>query len=507
MKRISKGILKHFVASPFIVAACTAVPLVYISLPVFRLFFLGAASLAVLLSFVSYFHSGNSAFIRISLAGAIGILVGIASVSRIAQFAPGLPTKTIASVKGKLLDDPRSFVSGIGQNSMEERGMAMMELTEAGTPQSMVRCSARGRTLVFFPAGTMPRLRDFGRGAELFIEGHFLPNDTENSMDSAAAVSPFRASSVHIIKPAPLLERTRTAIRSAVLEKFKPKAWGGLAAALLLGTRENLESSLAVSFRNAGLSHILALSGMHLAFLSAMLAFVLKKPLGKKGSLIAGFVFIVLYVLLVGPQPSLVRAVIMYGMGSFLVLTGTTRQSFAVLSAAFLVQILRDPSSAYSISFVLSYLALGGILALSGPLLVLLRGRLPGFLAMGFGASASAFFATAPLVTAVFGVLRPAGISAGLIAAPLSGVFMALSLLWLLLAKLPLVGMIAEPILDLSLTALHFVIQWTIGFFARFPGIKTMPAAVCIITPLLIAGLYVFSLRQERYRNELAPFA
>ncbi|MCL1813760.1 MAG: ComEC/Rec2 family competence protein [Treponema sp.] len=502
--------------SPLIVAACAAIPVVYISLPAVRLCLLVLLCFILITSLV-WFLAGvlkkptkvltsiNPFYIRICFTGALGLIIGFACISRIEQCAPGLPLETVSSIKGKLLNDPRSFASGFGQTTEEERGMAVMQLSETGNLSGSVRSSARGRALVFFPAGTMPRLRDFGRGAELYIEGNFLPDD---NADGRAAVDPrFRAASVHIIKKALAPERMRTGVRSAVLVRLKPKAWGGLAAALLLGTRENLEGTLAVSFRNAGLSHILALSGMHLAFISAMLAFVLKKPLGKKGSVIAGFVFIVLYVFLVGPEPSLVRAVIMYGLGSFLILTGTTRQTFALLSAAFLIQILWNPTSAYSISFVLSYLALGGILVLSNPVLVLLRGRLPSSLAMGISASAGAFLVTAPVVSAFFGVLRPVGLIAGLVAAPLSGIFMALSFLWLLLSKVPFIGVIIGTVLDKLLIAIQFFMQWSISLFARFPGLSLPFPAICIVTPLLIACLLVFADRHARYRNEFARFA
>jgi competence protein ComEC len=319
--------------------------------------------------------------------------------------------------------------------------------------------------------------------------------------------SRFRAQSVHIVKAAPAPEQLRSSLRNAILSRLKSKTWGGLAAALLLGTRENLESALAHSFRDAGLSHILALSGMHLAFLSAMLAFILKKPLGKKGALTAGLVFIVLYVFLVGPQPSLVRAAIMYGLGSFLVLSGSIRQPLALLGAAFLIQIFWDPLSAYSISFILSYLALGGILVLSGYIEVLLKGRFPTYPAAGFAASMGAFLGTAPAVTFFFGILRPAGLFAGLIAAPLSGIFMALSLLWLGTEKIPFFGMIPGKILDWLLGGLQFCMEKSISLFAQFPGIAAAFPVVCIFTALLICSLFVVSGRRAGERDHFAPFA
>ena len=527
VKRFFSNIVQSPGPSPLIIAACAAIPAVYIPLPAVRFCLLVLSGLFIITAFVwlaadvlkkriKYLSSLNPMCIRICFAAALGLIIGFVCAARMEPCAPGLPMESISSVKGKLLNDPRSFAqrtlsSQHTLNLEEERGMAVMEFTETGNLAGRVRSSARGRVQVFFPAGTMPRLREFGRGAEVFVEGSFLPSDTARETGgtvlTAVAAPRFRAASVHIIKQALPLERMRTAVRSAVFVQLKPKAWGGLAAALLLGTRENLEGTLADSFRNAGLSHILALSGMHLAFISAMLAFVLKKPLGKKGSIIVGFAFIVCYVFLVGPEPSLVRAVIMYGLGSFLILTGTARQTLALLSAAFLIQILWNPASAYSISFMLSYLALAGILILSGSALVLLRGRLPSSLAVGISASTGAFLVTSPVVSAFFGILRPVGLIAGLIAAPLSGLFMALSFLWLLLSKLPFIGLFAGMILDKLLTAVFFIMQRSISLFARFPGLLIPFPAVCTVMPLLIVCLLLFADREARRRNELVRFA
>ena len=512
---VKRFLLKMSRNSPIIIAACAAVLVVYITMPAGRICLLALAALLIIGSFivllsvmikkpVLFFCRLDLMYIRAAFTAALGLILGFAAVSKIVPCAPGLPVETIASIKGKLLDDPRSF-AGFNNVPAEERGMAVMELKGAGDISGAVRSSARGRVIVFFPAGTMPRLRDFGRGAELYIEGRFF--NTALGINGADSVPRFSASSVHIIKKAPPLERLRTAVRGVVISALKPKAWGGLAAALLLGTRENLEDGMSVSFRNAGLSHILALSGMHLAFISAMLAFVLKKPLGKNLSIVTGFIFIVLYVFLVGPQPSLVRAVIMYGLGSFLILNGTVRQPIALLSAAFLIQILWDPASAYSISFILSYLALAGILVLSSPLLELLRGRVPPFLAMGLSASSGAFLTTTPVVAAFFGILRPIGLIAGIFAAPLSGIFMALSFLWLLMFKLPFIGKIIGTVLDKLLIAIQFFMQWSISLFACFPGLSLGFPVVCIITPMLIIFLLLFADRHTRYRNEFTRFA
>jgi len=532
-------------ASPLIISALAAVLVIYIPLPLFRLILLiavtalslvyclgrifgkrlkskAAFSKIIVLEKIKttagvFFRVNPVLFTVVLSAVTFGIAVGLWSVSRIQPFAPGVPVEKIHSLRGILLDDPRSLSSfSVPDVSPEtERGMALMELreTEAKLPGGDARASARGNALVFFPAGTMPRLRGFGRGAELYVEGSFAPDDTANNAvanntantaDSSgwAVVPRFRAVSVHVVKTAPVLEQLRSTVRLSVLNRLNTKSWGGLSAALLLGTRENLEGNLAVSFRKAGLSHVLAISGMHLAFLSGLLAFALRRPLGKKGAIWAGLVFIVLYVFLVGPQPSLVRAVIMYVFGSFLILSGTTGNPLALLGAAFLVQISWEPSSAYSVSFILSYLALGGLLVLCEKTAKLLKGNIPDSLSNGLGASIGAFLATAPITAAFFGILYPAGIFAGLVAAPLSSAFMALSIAWLALANIPLLG----TLLDWLLKLLQILLQWSVSLFARLPGFSASTITVCLVTIAVIAVVVVLAERLERYRSYLASF-
>ena len=486
------------ILSPIIAAALAAALTVYIPFAALC-FAIVIIILAATAGVLYFFRLLRPVYLYATLAAAAGIVIGLWSISRIDHFAPGLPVEKISSLSGILLDDPRSF-AGHGQSILPdtEQGMALIQIKQAGA-SGTVRTSARGRVLVFFPAGTMPRLREFGRGAEVYIEGNFLPEDFSPGLGT---IPRFRSNSVHIVQSAPLLEQRRSTVRSSILSRLQPKNWGGLAAALLMGSRENLDGSLADSFRNAGLSYLLALSGMHLAFLSAMLAFILKKPLGKHKAIYSGMVFIFLYVFLVGPQPSLVRSLIMYVTGSLLILSGTKRQPFAVLGAAFLVQILWDPVSVYSISFILSYAALFGIFAVSGKIETLLRGYIPDLFAKGFGLSAGAFLASAPFVIAFFGILRPAGLIIGIFAAPLIGLFMALSLAWLVLGQVPVLGMI----LDILLGALQYIIHQIILLFSGIPGISAGLPLTLIVTVIIIAGLFVLSQSQNRHRNYLAPF-
>jgi hypothetical protein len=103
---------------------------------------------------------------RMFRACGLGILLGLAAAAGLGNFAPGLPMEKISSLRVVLLEDPRGFLSD------KERGTANAEIleTRALLPGTVgVSGSARGRVRIFFPSGTMPRVKEFGRGAELFV--------------------------------------------------------------------------------------------------------------------------------------------------------------------------------------------------------------------------------------------------------------------------------------------------------------------------------------------------
>jgi competence protein ComEC len=427
---------------------------------------------------------------RRALALAGGILLGLAAGTASLETLPrlGLPAETVRGIAGILDEDPRESAGGQGLGYLSLRSV-----TGAGG----IRASARGRVLVFFPGEALPRLRDFGRGAEILVEGGFAP-------DRPGSGGLFRARATHVTGAAPAWEQRRTGIRLALLEKLEGYSWGGLGAALLLGVKDNLESGLAARYRDAGCSHVLALSGMHLAIVAALAAFFLRRPLGLKASAVAGAVLILLYVGLIGVQPSLERAAIMYLLGAAAVVGFLPRQPLSLLAMTFIIQILIRPSAGHSLSFVLSYLALAGILTMGEFLHGLLRGRVPEFLAAPLSASLGAYLAT-QAVAAGFGVVRPAGALAGLIIVPLTTVFMIA-----VIAVLP-VGFIAPVLMrypDRGLSLLYALLDRVVSLAALVPGLAADGWARELALTLLAAGLclcpgYSYSIR----RRTLAPFA
>jgi competence protein ComEC len=172
-----------------------------------------------------------------------------------------------------------------------------------------------------------------------------------------------------------------------------------------------------------------------------------------------------------------------------------------LLGTAFLIQLLVQGGD--SLSFILSYLALFGILYLGGPIQRLLRGWLPQGLLKGLAPSLGAFIATQTVVILRFGILRPVGIAAGLALVPLIMVFMILSLGWLALDFfLPAFSAPAA----LIPAALYRFLGGLVGFASRAPGMGAPPGLIVFLTPVLGTGILLWEKRRTALRESLAPF-
>ncbi|MDR1058763.1 MAG: ComEC/Rec2 family competence protein [Treponema sp.] len=418
----------------------------------------------------------------------------------------GLPPEKITGLYGTLYEDPRFLNDSRGMGSLlvsgvsGDGGIRAFSRPPGGEGESWFPGFrwAGSPLPVFFPQELMPALKDFGRGSEIYTGGVLVRGERGPL---------FRAQSVAVLKPPPKAEGFRTGFRTELLKKTDSPVWGGLAQALLLGVRDNLDTKLSRDFRDAGCSHILALSGMHLAVFSALIALLLRKPLGIRLAALGGAVFVILYVYLAGAQPSLVRSAIMYLLGCLAIWGSFKTSTMTLLALSFLLQILCFRGSASSPSFILSYLALGGILWTGESLNELFRGKLPRPLASGLSASLGAFIATAAVSLSLFGMLRPIGILAGLAIAPLASFFMILSLAGLASA------FFAPPLftlLDGALSLLYRLLEGIISLAASFPGIETKNpsgALPALLLSLFAAGLICFfEARLLRKRKELAPF-
>ncbi len=138
---------------------------------------------------------------------------------------------------------------------------------------------------------------------------------------------------------------------------------GTLLGALLTGERGQLSDELQLDFLRIGITHILALSGMHLAILSVAVQRILKIfGFSRKTRTFLSLIFVILYMGFVGFSVSVVRAGIMLIISSFLYFINEPHDSITSLCIAVLIIVLITPYAIYDVALWLSAFATLGVI-------------------------------------------------------------------------------------------------------------------------------------------------
>lgn len=229
---------------------------------------------------------------------------------------------------------------------------------------------------------------------------------------------------------------------------------GGLWAALVLGSAVvPVPQAVRESFRVAGLSHALAASGFHLTvLLGAVMA--VAKPLAAPVRWLAAAGAMGLFLLLAGPQPSVVRAVLMAAVAFAVLESGRRSRPLGILALTVLAMLLWSPSWLLDLGFQLSVAATAGLLLSASDLEAVFRRGLPTWLAAALSVPVAACLWTLPLQLLHFGALPLYAVPANLLAAPLLSPLtlgaMAMAVLSVLPATAPLLGLLALPLAPLT---------------------------------------------------------
>ena len=154
-----------------------------------------------------------------------------------------------------------------------------------------------------------------------------------------------------------------------------PADAAGLPQAMLTGDRRGLSEAVREQLSAAGASHIVAVSGLHVAMLLGVLVLVL----GSRGRLAAilGIPLLALFVLMTGASPSVIRAALMLGLLLLAPLLKEENDPPTSLAFAGLLILLVNPRAVANISFQLSFAAVAGLLLVTPPLLERFRAAPP----------------------------------------------------------------------------------------------------------------------------------
>ena len=157
-----------------------------------------------------------------------------------------------------------------------------------------------------------------------------------------------------------LPQRTARAMAERIDEIFSQDSAPFLTA-ILTGDRSGIPQKAGDDLSEVGLYHLLAISGMHCAYLMELLYLVLGRH-RRRLTAFLGLPLLLFYALLSGASPSVLRACVMLSFLLFAPLFGRERDSLTAIFAALLLILLANPFAAASVSLQLSFAAIGGIL-------------------------------------------------------------------------------------------------------------------------------------------------
>lgn len=184
---------------------------------------------------------------------------------------------------------------------------------------------------------------------------------------------------------------------------------------LTIGDTDGFDQAMEQDFRRAGLSHLVAVSGSNVAIVVLTLLLV-ARPLPHLIRYALAALGLLLYVVVVGPDPSVLRAAVMAAIVMAAAASGRPAYPLIVLGAATAVVIVLRPPMVHSVGMQLSVAATAGIVLWSDRIARAIPGPRPPALAMAVTLAAQ--IAVAPLLIVVFGSVSVAGPVANLLAAP-----------------------------------------------------------------------------------------
>lgn len=216
----------------------------------------------------------------------------------------------------------------------------------------------------------------------------------------------------------------------------------GIMAGMLTGHRQGIDKPSQALFNGLGISHLFAVSGIHMGILAATIDFFLKVMcVSKRFRTIPVLILLTFYVNAIGCSPSSVRALSMVAFYYISSLLGRRPIVLSALTNSALFHVLYDPFVVFNISFLLSYAVVAGIVLIGAPLknflshiFLNLHGlkfesyppidrilfRLKKLLITSFSISFAAYFVSLPISIDHFGSIALLTIPANMVIVPLA---------------------------------------------------------------------------------------
>lgn len=278
------------------------------------------------------------------------------------------------------------------------------------------------------------------------------------------------------------------------------RSWGldqdvqAVVSALTIGEKTDLTPELKAMYSAAGVSHVLALSGLHVGILSCILLWLFY-PLTylKHGRKILPFLVVCLlwfFAFISGLSSSVVRAVVMYSLYTFASFCSEERFSgmHSLVLAAFLM-LIYNPFFLFDISFQLSFTAVFSILAFY-PLFsrwLCIKNCVLRYVWNTLSLSVSAQLGTLPFILYYFGSFPTYFLLANLVVVILAGGILMLTLVALCVASVPMVGSTVMTLLEWCTSVLNESTRWVQQLDgSQITSVYLSSSQACLLTAVII---------------------
>ncbi len=285
---------------------------------------------------------------------------------------------------------------------------------------------------------------------------------------------------------------------SADIEAALPGDSGAFASGVMTGDRANITQAVVLDLRLSSLAHLLAISGMNMAFITtfvfavvryglAFFPFVALRVNSKKIAAVAAFAVALFYLVLSGANVATTRAFLMVAVMLAAVLLDRRSLSFRSVALAALVLLLWQPESLTEPGFQLSFAATVALIAGFGPVQRLLTARTPGWAQaplMLVATSLIAGLATAPFSAATFNRFTDYGLMANLLTVPVMDILMGAGAVAALLAPFGLAWP-ALWVMDMSSRWILCIAHWVAGLDG---AVTPIPSPGPWVMPMMTFG-------------------
>ncbi|CAN5126753.1 hypothetical protein BH11ACT4_BH11ACT4_25680 [soil metagenome] len=282
-----------------------------------------------------------------------------------------------------------------------------------------------------------------------------------------------------------------------------PGDGGDLLAGLAIGDTSAVSDELDAAMKQSSLSHLTAVSGANCAVVIGMVMVAGGRLGARRGLRIAASVVVlVAFVVLVTPEPSVLRAAVMAALVLLALARGRPVRGIPVLALASIALLVNDPWLARSYGFALSVLATGGLLLLASPLARVFGRWMPRWLALVIAVPLAAQFACQPVIILLNAALPTYGVVANVLAAPAAPVATVLGLAaCMAVAVLPPLGDMLTAVAWLPSAWIAAIAR----FFSTLPGAQ-LPWPEGIVGVLLLALVTSLAIAALLGRGRFAAF-